>query len=607
MLRIDLSRIGKFHAIRCGSGFNGDVGRTPAIAEVLKKPYRITLSQLNFMKTFFTGFACFFILSVSAQLPGWIWATSTGGGGMISTQSYSVATDHIGGVYKAGSFGNSTDLIIDTTTLMTNGISDVFIAKYNSAGNLQWAQSAGGPDYDEAMVVVTDVFNNVYLTGYFASPSITFGNFTLVNSNTTNGFSDIFLVKFDPAGNVLWARSYGSVYNEFSRAMCVDSSGNVFIAGSFTSSTLTFDSIVLVKPANNIGEEGFVAKIDSAGNTVWAKAIHGISSEVANSLSADRNGNLFVGGTFHSPTMTFGPFIIYNQGNTRNVFIGKYDINGNELWANAAGGAGDGDHYLMSLCADTIGNVYVTGGFEGSVFIVGTDTLFNSSPGTCSDIYLVKYSGSGNPIWAKMVPAINGAYCDYGLCLRINNAGDIFLSCTSGSASLVFGPQTISQHSLFIALYDSDGIAHCATALITYGFWNAISIDDTGNIYLTGNFENDSVTSPNSSTVLMRDGLSNTFLAKYNFNCLFLGLDENEPKSEVKLFPNPVSSNFTIRTISSQPQYFSIFDLTGKLLQSGITSGSETTVDVELLSDGIYFLQVGNESNIKTLKFVKAE
>lgn len=75
----------------------------------------------------------------------------------------------------------------------------------------------------------------------------------------------------------------------------------------------------------------------------------------------------------------------------------------------------------------------------------------------------------------------------------------------------------------------------------------------------------------------------------------------------LQIFPNPTSTQLTIKTFSSQPQHYSIFDLTGKLLQSGNTSGKETIVDVQLLPAGMYFLRVGNESNIQTLKFIKAE
>lgn len=92
---------------------------------------------------------------------------------------------------------------ITLTNNTLNGTPDFFIVKYDQFGNVVWAQSAGGNDYDEGYGITTDADGNIYVTGEFVSPSITFGSFTLADSES------MFIVKYDPTGNVLWAKKEG--------------------------------------------------------------------------------------------------------------------------------------------------------------------------------------------------------------------------------------------------------------------------------------------------------------------------------------------------------------------------------------------------------------
>ena len=95
--------------------------------------------------------------------------------------------------------------------------------------NWQWAKSAGGTGYESSTGVCTDASGNVFITGLFFSPTITFGTTTLTNA----GGMDIFIVKYDATGNVLWAKSAGGVYGERGQSVCTDASGNVFITGHY--------------------------------------------------------------------------------------------------------------------------------------------------------------------------------------------------------------------------------------------------------------------------------------------------------------------------------------------------------------------------------------
>ena len=171
------------------------------------------------------------------QAPDWAWAKSAGGN--LYDYSQSITTDAVGNVYITGVFSSST-LTFGNTTLINAGGCDVFIAKYDPNGNVLWAKSAGDNNTDCGTGITTDVVGNVYLTGRFSS-TITFGNITLSSA----GDIDIFIVKYDSDGNVLWAQSAGGNSEDEIHSIATDAVGNVYITGYFNSSTLTLGNITL--------------------------------------------------------------------------------------------------------------------------------------------------------------------------------------------------------------------------------------------------------------------------------------------------------------------------------------------------------------------------
>ncbi|MBI4646145.1 MAG: T9SS type A sorting domain-containing protein [Bacteroidia bacterium] len=121
-----------------------------------------------------------------------------------------------------------------------------------------WAKSAGGSSNDYCESITTDVNNNVIVTGSFYSSTITFGTYTLTNASTDN--SDIFIVKYDLSGNVLWAKSAGGGSSDDGSSITTDANNNVIVTGSFGSSTITFSSDTLTNAGNY---DIFVAKLSS--------------------------------------------------------------------------------------------------------------------------------------------------------------------------------------------------------------------------------------------------------------------------------------------------------------------------------------------------------
>jgi hypothetical protein len=313
-----------------------------------------------------------------------LWAKNSSGTGVCLP--FLVNTDISGNAFVTGVF-TSPSVTFGTYSLICTGVgSAVFIAKYDINGNALWAKGAGGIASDYARSVSTDASGNSYITGYFKSPSITFGAYTLTNTGSQN----VFLTKYDTNGNVLWAKSSIGTGSDEGTSVSTDASGNAFVTGYFQGPTITFGTYTLT----NLGATNmFLVKYDSNGNVLWAK---NTSADDGSAVSVDASGNALVLGDFSNPTTTFGTYTLTNSG-LSNVFIAKYDGNGNVLWAKSAGGTMQDYGYSISTYT---GGVYVTGKTTSPTLTFGTNTI-TVPPSPNDAMFIAQYDLNGSLICAK--------------------------------------------------------------------------------------------------------------------------------------------------------------------------------------------------------------
>ena len=199
-----------------------------------------------------------FSLSANAQSPNWQWAKSAGG--TSDDRGNSISMDAIGNIYVTGNFSDTT-ITFGSYTLTNAG---VFVVKYDASGNALWAKDALGSGTGTGISL--DANGNSFVTGYFFSPTITFGGTTLTNADTTGGSADIFVVKYNGAGNVVWAKSAGGIYYDNGIGISVDVNGNAYLTGGFQSNTISFGNTTLTNATTNGYADIFTAKLDSTGN-----------------------------------------------------------------------------------------------------------------------------------------------------------------------------------------------------------------------------------------------------------------------------------------------------------------------------------------------------
>ena len=279
------------------------------------------------------------------------WAVSA------STTSYSgghgITIDSMGNICVTGSVEGAASF--GNTSLSPLGKADVLVAKLGPDGQVSWARSAGGPFDDWGNAVAVDSTGNSYVTGTFEDTA-RFGTLSLAAKSS----KDVYVVKLDPHGHFLWARSAGGTSDDWGTGIAAGSSGNVLITGLFEG-TVSFGATTLT--ATQWSDDAFVAGLNKDGKYLWATPAMGSFGSWGSSIVLDGAGNGYVTGTFGEKAV-FGATTLTPRGN-EDVFVAHIDQVGRFLWARSAGGSG-ADTVSHGVALDSAGGVLVTGYFKGS-------------------------------------------------------------------------------------------------------------------------------------------------------------------------------------------------------------------------------------------------
>jgi hypothetical protein len=227
-----------------------------------------------------------------------IWAKQIGAAGF--DVAYSLAVDANGNSYSTGYFSNTVDFEPGPgfTNLSSVGDLDIYILKLDMNGNFVWAKSTGGINADRAFSIDLDASSNSYITGFFAATS-DFDPGLGVVPVSSNGGSDIFILKLDASGNYVWVKTIGSTGDDSGNTVTLDPQGNIYTVGTF-SGPADFDPGAGVFNLPCAGAtDAFLLKLNSAGNFTWAGQIGGsISNDEGRGIALDPSFNIFVSGSF---------------------------------------------------------------------------------------------------------------------------------------------------------------------------------------------------------------------------------------------------------------------------------------------------------------------
>ena len=312
------------------------------------------------------------------------WATNFGGSGA-STLGRGIAVDASGNVYLSGDL---TGANLTTPAVSLLGITDALALKLTSSGTIAWAKNFGGAGaIANTQGVAVDSSGNVYLSGDFLINDLTTPALTKI------GRQDGFTLKLDSGGATTWAKSFGgSLADVTARGLALDGSGNVYFSGYLERASLTTPTVT------KIGTRDALAfKLDSSGNTTWAKNFGGSgASATGRGIAVDSTGNVYLSGFFRTAHLTIPAL---TRIGTQDAFALKLNSSGATTWAKNFGGGG-ATATGSSLALDSVGNVYLGGHLEGSNATVPALTLGANSDAMLIVAYLPEPSVPGAPTGA---------------------------------------------------------------------------------------------------------------------------------------------------------------------------------------------------------------
>ena len=335
-------------------------------------------------------------------------------GGTFSEDGYAIAVDAAGNSYVTGRYGsnpstfgvgepNETALAaLPASGGLNNGF-DVFIAKYDTNGLLQWAKSAGGATGNRGTGIDIDASGNSYVVGRFTSTAV----FGPGEANQTTlvgplGASDeIFVAKFNTNGSLAWVRGgQGQAEHDQGNAIAVDAAGNSYATGTYRG-IAPFGG-QLNQTQIDMGGLGdiFVVKHDTSGNQQWVKMAVGAGNEFSLGIALDTESNPLITG--YAFGLVFGAgeakeTTLYASGQN-DTFLAKYNAaDGLLQWARFDGGTGD--DWGQGLAIDAEGGIRMVGRF-GQTAIFGSgqpnQTSIVSAGGT--DAFIARFQSSGGTI-----------------------------------------------------------------------------------------------------------------------------------------------------------------------------------------------------------------
>ena len=414
------------------------------------------------------------------------WAKGVGGSGL--DQGRSLCNDAQGNVYCTGKFSNTVDFdpgagIFNLTAV---GSYDSYVLKLDAAGNFVWAKRFGGVAEDFSESIAIDNNGNIIVAGHYIGTA-DFDPGAASFNLTSNGSEDIFILKLDPSGNFIWAKSIGAANSDQINSIAADPSGNIYTVGQFTF-TVDFDPGPGTFNLNWTNGNYYVLKLDASGNFVWA---YGLNATI-NDIHVDNAGNYYYTGNFGG-TVDFDPSAaVYNLStNFSAMFVVKFNAAGTLVLANRM--ECNGIIESRSICTDQAGNILTCGNFEGTANFSPNAAPYIIASNGDRDVFIHKLDLTGIVAWVNTIGSTQREYA-FGIDTDVND--NVYIA-GAFQGTVDFNPLGGVYSITALALVDAytlklNPTGSFAWAIPFQGFdqtYNySIAANDDGSAYVTGDF-----------------------------------------------------------------------------------------------------------------------
>ncbi|PTN35131.1 SBBP repeat-containing protein, partial [Desulfonatronum sp. SC1] len=387
-------------------------------------------------------------------------------GGNDGDDGHDIAIDSSNKVYVTGVSRSSWS---EGAKSAFSGPTDAYVAKLNpSTGARIWHTFLGGNGSRVYGYGIAVLSSGIYVSG---QSSDSWG------SNPKRAFSgdwNTFVAKLDNNGGFQWHTFLGGGGSEEGSGIAVDSSGNVYVAGTCS---VAWETNPAPERPYQGSSDAFVAMVNSYGVLQWHTFLGGILGDSGDGIALDGSGNVYVIG---SSNASWGSPVRAHQGNG-DAFIAKLNSSGVLQWNTFLGGSGVDDG--RGIAVDTSGNVYVTGYSNASW---GNPVRAHQGSG---DAFIAKLNSSGVLQWNTF---LGGSGWDEGAGIAVDGSGNVYATGPSfaswGSPLRAFQESGGDPDAFVARLRSSNGALVWHTFLGGGGheYGSSIAVDTSGNMYVAG-------------------------------------------------------------------------------------------------------------------------
>jgi hypothetical protein len=364
---------------------------------------------------------------------------------------------------------------------------------FSQSNKLDWVHSVDGSGSSQGTAVAIDSLGYVYTSGTFSVIADFNPDTSIAYYIEGDMWMDIYVCKYDPFGNFVWAKGFCGPGIDRPLDIAVDAFGDVIITGGFEDTT-DFDPgpEVYNLVADSLSDI-FIVKLDNDGFFVWARKIGGMGVDRGQSIDVDEEGLIYTTGLF-SDTVVFDPIGLANPLVSMGIFdgyIAKFSSTGEIIWVNPLGGIGM--DYVSDITLDNKGSLCLAGNFWDTLSIVIDTTTFMFASSGISDGFVAKLDTSGSYTWFH---TFNETEYVAAYSVEIDTADNVY---TTGSlkGTVDFDPgvgvynlTAAGESDIFISKLDADGnfvwAERIGANFSDYGQY--LSLDLTGNVYISGSF-----------------------------------------------------------------------------------------------------------------------
>jgi hypothetical protein len=538
---------------------------------------------------------------------------------------------HEGYIYYGGIFKGTVDFDPSANVLnltSNNSFLDIYFCKSDSAGNFIWAKQIsiytnsqfGNNTYLNSINIKVDGNGNIYAAGQFVD-TLDIDPGAAVNYLLPSSGGNFYIAKFDPNGNLIWAKQTSSNNNLNLHDFELDNDGDLYTVGSFND-TVDFDLGPGLFQLNSLSSlyEGFVCKYTIDGILMNAKNFPTSFFSSINSIAIDSEKNLLLCGYFQDSIEFDSGVVVYQP---RSVFLCKLDSLFSYQWEIHSSNNGLYNFpFPAGLCLDAFDNVY----FSCTVF--SDNIQFNSGADSLVPeavlpffyrTFIVKSDAGGNLKWAKTFG--NQYHSGDKITPLINTDGLLYINGRyEANSDFDPGPDSTiligNKMYSFIEVLDTAG-NFLDVDVIGNGTGNWVNLneivnDENGNLYLIGDYRNLSASSIDCDPGIGISNLPNTnfvFLLKWGLGN-YTSISKDELGKGIYIFPNPMTLSATVVLKQNVNHAIAkIYNSMGQLVNEiSYISGDSFSLSRENLKAGFYFIKlIENNKIIATEKFMLSD